>query len=699
MLRICQNSEADTDNRVLTKDTVYFRNMENIKITDGQWHVKVGKRWHMRSNFVFSILYEVAHPQDSIYVVDVTTDNGQKGPTQILDLATGSLIHPMDCSLIWLRGDLCQLKGPKLDLAHLIQVPTGLEALHEFLGRAEDILHENIGPAILSWASMYGLNLYTKWMEELRHFNLPVLYGPPTAGKTLIAQCAAWLNGCSELHIASRCTLAFVTSWLTSSSLPFVWDDPTSTDEVSQLAIDLGNGAVRGKANDETRKPLTGCLVTANFDLSAAYKYFSRLFVMKIEKTKHQKNTGDARVLEDAARDASSALPVVLCSLNSVRAADVNKEVANLRSLLKMDIRILEGIALPMVLARMLLNAAQRYDLMKTVLSYIKEVLIPYYQESLMPTCAEVTRAETMTLGDSAFSTILEVCNSQHEDQVATIVTNSHVAVRADQVKQKTVREEVVKLGGKTNHSVRLNGKPKKCLFLPKRVMSTEQWKTVAAAILREALTTPDDATEEMELTTPTGLKTSAASKDPSSLREETIDEPSAFAPSGLPALQAEEQMELNILESATPCGTETLWSLACAPKSSPALTNPPALHTDDEMEVSSPTVPDTPAALPTPSSVEATEEQDNTPPVPTTCDAVPTCKPSPQLPFPVRKSQSETETCFKCKKVGSKYLHWIGCDSCGKWFHRKCTSMTNKEYFQLKEDSVWHCAACKPDS
>lgn len=53
--------------------------MENIKVTDGQWHVKVGKKWLMRSNFIFSILYEVAHPQDSIYVVDVTTDDGQKG--------------------------------------------------------------------------------------------------------------------------------------------------------------------------------------------------------------------------------------------------------------------------------------------------------------------------------------------------------------------------------------------------------------------------------------------------------------------------------------------------------------------------------------------------------------------------------------------------------------------------------------------
>ncbi|XP_062584752.1 uncharacterized protein LOC134246404 [Saccostrea cucullata] len=370
------------------------------------------------------------------------------------------------------------------------------------------------------------------------------------------------------------------------------------------------------------------------------FRYFSRLFVMKIEKTSHQKKTGDAKALEDAARDASSALPVVLCHLNSLTAAEVNKEVENLRPTLKMDIRILEGIALPMALARMFLNAARRYDLMQTVINYIKVVLIPYYQESLMPACAEVTRAGTRTLGDSAFSAILEVCNSQHEDQMATIV-GDHVAVRADQVKQKPVRAEVVKLGGKTNHSVRLNGRPKKCIYIPKQVLSTMQWKTVAAAILSEDsedaeemdVPTPiaDDDTEEMEVTT------SAASKDPSSPQAETRDEPSAIAPTGLPAHEAEEEMEQ---ESATPSATESLQSLASLPESPTVLPIAPApAHKDDEMEVSSPSVPDTPADLP---AVQATEEQDISPPVSTTCDAIPPCKPSPQLPFPVRKSQSE---------------------------------------------------------
>ena len=51
--------------------------------------------------------------------------------------------------------------------------------------------------------------------------------------------------------------------------MPFIWDDPSDPDEVGQLAVELGNGAVRGKATEKPQLPTTGCLVTANFDLSA----------------------------------------------------------------------------------------------------------------------------------------------------------------------------------------------------------------------------------------------------------------------------------------------------------------------------------------------------------------------------------------------------------------------------------------------
>lgn len=75
--------------------------------------------------------------------------------------------------------------------------------------------------------------------------------------------------------------------------------------------------------------------------------------MIKINKTKHQRKTGDARRLEDAAREASSTFPVVLSGLISVTAIDVNKEMQTMQSVLGMNIKILEGIALPVILARM----------------------------------------------------------------------------------------------------------------------------------------------------------------------------------------------------------------------------------------------------------------------------------------------------------------------------------------------------------
>lgn len=96
------------------------------------------------------------------------------------------------------------MRDQKLDLARYIQVPSGSIVLRHFIEKAEGFFNENIGPAIFAWGATYGPNLYLQKIEELRHFNLSLLYGPTAADKTIFAQCVAWLTGCSELHIASR---------------------------------------------------------------------------------------------------------------------------------------------------------------------------------------------------------------------------------------------------------------------------------------------------------------------------------------------------------------------------------------------------------------------------------------------------------------------------------------------------------------
>jgi hypothetical protein len=77
------------------------------------------------------------------------------------------------------------------------------------------------------------------------------------------------------------------------------------------------------------------------------YRYFSRLLVIKVTPIK-EKKSGDARILEAA----SSALPLVLRDMETLESGDVQKEVKVLSKHCQLDIRILEGIALAVVLAR-----------------------------------------------------------------------------------------------------------------------------------------------------------------------------------------------------------------------------------------------------------------------------------------------------------------------------------------------------------
>jgi hypothetical protein len=75
------------------------------------------------------------------------------------------------------------------------------------------------------------------------------------------------------------------------------------------------------------------------------------LLIIKVTPIK-EKKSGDARILEDAAKAASSALPLVLKAMETLDNDDVQKEVKSLNKHCQLDIRILEGIALAVLLAR-----------------------------------------------------------------------------------------------------------------------------------------------------------------------------------------------------------------------------------------------------------------------------------------------------------------------------------------------------------
>ncbi|XP_056020933.1 uncharacterized protein LOC125650878 isoform X2 [Ostrea edulis] len=270
------------------------------------------------------------------------------------------------------------------------------------------------------------------------------------------------------------------------------------------------------------------------------------------------------------------------------------------------------------------LNAAGRYDLMETVLNYIKDVLIPYYKEIINPSIRDVADTPTSNL----MKTLLNICTSQQGNGVTTIV-NSTLAVKSDSIKDPSLRKEIQALGGKLNHSVRLNGKLKKCVTIPKTSMTEEQWKSVASAMLKAV---PPPTTTDRAAVPPPTTTDRVAVPPPTTTDEAAVPPPTTTD------------------EAAVPPPTTT-----------------------DEAAVPPPTTTDE-AALP----------------------AQATHRTVPQLPFPIQKLQKKTiTTCFNCKKVGSKFLHWVACDGCRKWYHRKCTTLSCKDYLKLTEDSVWNCDIC----
>ncbi|XP_076071798.1 uncharacterized protein LOC143043309 [Mytilus galloprovincialis] len=422
--------------------------MDNIREINGGLHVKMGKTWQFKSNFVFEVLHQVSNKREAVYIVKLTRSDGVSGeasfktsdlnnskkfhvainssfkhgglmcflsrrhlvpligklarqarpqeehdrkqlvltpglqddgvhvvfnPYQIIDIITATMVNPDRCVYVWPDQN-----GADIELQHRIITPPDIQMLKEFLTKSSTIFDNNFGPAILAWSSMYAMTLYKKFLKEIGHFNLPVLHGLPGVGKTLIAQCGAWLVGCTNLHFMGRCTYAFLTDldYMAGSSLPFVWDHTTKSKEVD----DVANGHSFGTGS--VKKLLTGCLVTANFDVSKLSKSFKQLVVFPLDTLNREKQPGEGIHVQDMARNASSALPVVMSALNSIKLEDIEQEVARLPDI-NGDNRVQVGIAVPILVARIMLNLCGCNLFMSDVDQYVQEKLIPYYRDVL----------------------------------------------------------------------------------------------------------------------------------------------------------------------------------------------------------------------------------------------------------------------------------------------------------------------------
>ncbi|CAG2235071.1 unnamed protein product [Mytilus edulis] len=354
----------------------------------------------------------------------------------------GENVPVEDCNFVWLPD---YPASPSMELAHYINTDTKLEPLRQFVLKAEEVCANNIGPTLLAISCMYLQCHFKKLMDLVGHYNIPLLYSPHTqVGKTLAASCASNLIGAQNLY--SRCTLAYLTGRVTGSTLPFVWDDPTSPNDVVQLAVDLGNGASRGAGPPKTKRgkdnpPTTGCIVTANFSLCNIDRAGTRTVPLMFSPLNKDKQPGEGLELQEMAKEASCAFPLIVGLFEQIKKDTVASQTTLVKKLLPMlDLRLQEGLALPLLYLRLILNELKLYRVMPAVISYIQNQL--FQELSGRPT----TDQDESTLNTliTRISTIVHNKDLAEEasDHIRDLLTNNVVKKLEEALKVGQVEEE-----------------------------------------------------------------------------------------------------------------------------------------------------------------------------------------------------------------------------------------------------------------
>ena len=111
-----------------------------------------------------------------------------------------------DARFVWLPSwPTC----PDTSLSINLELPliNHMHPVREFLIRADGEMADNFGAlllAVLGLGSVLLLTRYTDTLEELGHVNIPLMCGPPMAGKTLAATCISFLMDRERSQLTSR---------------------------------------------------------------------------------------------------------------------------------------------------------------------------------------------------------------------------------------------------------------------------------------------------------------------------------------------------------------------------------------------------------------------------------------------------------------------------------------------------------------
>jgi hypothetical protein len=185
---------------------------------------------------------------------------------------TGSEININESSYIWL-GHLTQSRGiaPNSD-AIIISGSLSTEGLHSIIGALHGVMRHNFAASLMVLGCSCMALHYETILDKNGECPAPFVCGSVGTGKSLALRAALSLFGCHKARFYSRGTREKYQLLLSQSSFPVGIDDPQKPDAIGELMIDLFNGAKATTVAHGDVAPITGGIVTANFDLSQKAK-------------------------------------------------------------------------------------------------------------------------------------------------------------------------------------------------------------------------------------------------------------------------------------------------------------------------------------------------------------------------------------------------------------------------------------------
>ncbi|XP_060571481.1 uncharacterized protein LOC132729684 [Ruditapes philippinarum] len=212
-------------------------------------------------------------------------------------------------------------------------------------------------------------------------------------------------------------------------------------------------------------------------------EYYSRVCLIPFEKVNKVTHVGEGPALEKKASAASAALPTLINFAHGIRREDVHDIVEVLRTSNIRDLRILEGVAIPCMLAKKILSACDLpHD---ELLDFCGRILNYHTTRGNLP--------QEVENGNSSSGTALQKVFMMAKDKEVSAhirITADKLYVRVKEFDQKAgttlaavFKNKKIPLYGK---SCRFDKQAKKCGLITRDEMTETEWNSLME--LRDAM-------------------------------------------------------------------------------------------------------------------------------------------------------------------------------------------------------------------